>query len=205
MTIDRRGLLTVSVQRTPVRPIIGAGAIAAAALLSVAAQTGDSGDLLLSARLGAIIVAASATTAVDDPSAALADAIWRGRLPRLTPVLGLSAIAAAVVWLIPAAIASSMVVSPGLPFGGLLVELVTLTILGWVCTAWIASTRGARGAPLAGAATLVVLALATMSFGRTIEWLWRTPDPDWIVSHVRWSLIGVVGVLLLAAAWREPA
>lgn len=205
MTIDRRGLVTVSARLTPLRPIISAGVIASAAMVAVAMATNDSGELLVFARLGAIVVAASATSAVDDPSAALADATWRGRLPRLVPILISSALVASVVWLIPAVLASSMAGAPGLPLGGLLVELITLTIIGWVCTAWIASMRGSRGAPLAGAATLVAFALATMSVGRTIEWLWRTPDGDWIVSHIRWSVIAAVGVLLLAAAWREPA
>lgn len=205
MTVDRRALLTFGVRRTPVGAICAAGVVAGGVMVPIALAVEDPGELLVLARLAAIVVAASATSAVVDPCASLTDTTWRGRRPRLGVVLAATAVAVGVAWLVPAAIASSLVASPGIPVGGLLIELLALAIVGWVATAVFTSWQGPRGAPLVGATALVVVALATMTIARTIEWLWRSPGPGWIASHGRWSLIAVTGLLLLVVVWRDPS
>jgi hypothetical protein len=205
VSIDLAHLMRVSVRRVPTAAIVGAGVVAAAAVTARAVSADDASELLQVARLSALVVAASATSAVDDPSAPLTDTTWRGRRYRAALVLAPTALLASATWCVPVVVADGLVPGPRLPIRGLLVELLVLTGVGWLFTASISRSRGPRGAPLAGATLLMLATLATMTTPRTVEWLWRSPDPAWLASHVRWSSIGVVSGFALASVWRDPA
>jgi hypothetical protein len=200
-----RALAVVGVRRTPVAAIAAAGVVAGAGVVARAAAADEPAEMLTFVRVSAILVAAAATAAVDDPSAPLTDTTWRGRRLRAAFVLVPTAVLAALVWSVPALATRWIVAGPALPITGLLVELAGLTIVGWLLTSAYANVRGTHGASLAGATTLMVLALGTMSVPRTMAWLWRSPDPDWTVSHVRWGTVIGAATLGLVALWRDPA
>ena len=205
MTIDARALAGVSIRRVPVAAV-GAGVVLATVALTFAAMSVEvAGDLLPVVRLAAVVVAASCAGAVGDPTAPLTDSTWRGRRRRAAFVLIPTIVLAVATWSAAAVGAQALAPGPSLPLGGLLVELVAMTLVCWIVTAVLAATRGERGAALAGGSCVMVLALGTMSVPRTIEWLWRSPDQDWIVSHVRWIAIGAVAAVGLLVVWRDPA
>ena len=205
MTVDARALARVSVRRVPVAAV-GAGAAVATAVLTFAAMSMDtSGDLLPVVRLATVVVAASCAGAVGDPTAALTDSTWRGRRRRAAFVLIPTMMLAVTTWSGAVVAAQALASGPSLPLGGLIVELVAITLVCWIVTAVLAATRGERGAALAGGSCVMVLALGTMSVPRTIGWLWPSPDQDWVVSHVRWIVIGAVAAVGLLVVWRDPA
>lgn len=197
-------LVAVSLRRVPVAAVVAGGLLSGVVLLVPTGHAATADELLPAARLASILVAASTAGVVVDPSAALTDTTWRGRRRRIAFVLAPTMALAGAIWVTAAIIAERLVGAGRLPLGGLAIELAALIVVCWALTAILAQTRGTRGAPLAGATCLMVAALGTTANPHTIEWLWRSPDPGWLASHMRWTAIGVAGVAGLAAVWRDP-
>jgi hypothetical protein len=205
MTIDARALAGVGIRRVPVAAV-GAGTAVATVALTVAALSAEvADDLLPVVRVAAVVVAASCAGAVGDPTAPLIDSMWRGRRRRAVFVLIPTMMLAVATWSAAVVAAQALTSGPSLPLGGLIVELVAITLVCWIVTAALAATRGERGAALAGGSCVMVLTLGTMSVPRTIGWLWRSPHQDWVVSHVRWIVIAAVAAVGLLVVWRDPA
>lgn len=204
MTVDRRALAVVGCRRAPVAAVFAGGGVAAVALGVAARHAGGVDELLPTARLSAIVVAATCAGAAVDPTSPLTDSMWRGRRWRAPVVFAPTLLIAVAAWTSGVAVARRLSEPGPLPTGGLLIELVVLIIVCWAATATVARYSGERYAGLVGGTGVVGVAGATMLMPRTRVWFWTNPGDGWTASHLLWVAVGALATATLAAVWRDP-
>ena len=152
----------------------------------------------------ALLLAAGLALAVDEPGAALLDASPTSLHRRLGARLAVCAAAAAPVWAAALAVVAwrGAVVSST----GLTLELAAMAALGLAVTTSLRRWwRVVEPAVVAGPLLLGFL-LGAAWLPRDLRLLVSTPlDPAWSAAHLRWSLLLLCALGLLAAALADPA
>jgi hypothetical protein len=116
-----------------------------------------------------------------------------------------------VVWFvvvgIAAMLASDPARGPGIPTGGLTVELIANCAAGWLLATWFIATTGWRGSGMRAATGLVIATLVSLVHPVVMGWLWALPGagPEWNDVHMHWALVGTVAGVGAAALSRDPA
>ena len=206
LAFDRRQLVALHVRRAPLSQVVVAAALGSAAVVLRALYAETSRDVLQFARLSAVLVAAAAAVALENSCAAITGTTSLRRSASSWLSAGLTGAVAIVVWLMPVLIARRIAGDPdGLPIGGALIELVALLVVGWLLTETISVLRGPSGAGTVAGASLTLCVVMTLMTPHAIEWLWRGPDPDWGVIHLRWAVIAAIAIMLLAVMLRDSA
>lgn len=198
-------LVAVGVRRVPFAAVAAAGAVAECALISTAMEAASPADLFPVSRLAAVVIAAATANALNDPSAALTDTMWRGRRGRAPFVMVPTVLVASAVWTLPVLSTRCFVAGAPLPIVGLLLELVAMMGMVWLITAVAVPRLGPRGAPAVGAISVMVVSAATLSMPLAQRCLWALPGPCWAMSRLRWAAIGMSALSGLAFTWRDPA
>lgn len=203
---DWRMLVAMHLRRTPFGAVIGAALIGGAAVLLRAMYVDASEDVLQFARLSAVIIAAASAAALENSCSAITSTTSLRRSVSAWLSAGLTGGGAMVVWLVPVLVARRIAGDPGgLPVGGLMIEMVALLVVGWLLTEVISRVRGMSGAGTLAGASLTLAVIMSLMTSYTIEWLWRGPDPDWQVIHVRWAMIAAIATSCLAVGLRDSA
>lgn len=174
-----------------------------------ALQVDDGADLVPVLRLAAVLLAATVATSVEDASELLATTSPFGRGRRRAVAVGLVTSAVVVTWATIAVVAG-VVAGPGAlrgdVMGGVAMELLALCACAWTVASATAS-GGQRGSGGRAALGLLLAALLSLGYPRTMVWLWPPLDAGraWVDAHLRWIGVGVTASI--AAAWigRDPA
>ena len=187
------------------RRALGLHLLAAVLLLGAAWEALDDDRPAVAVLRGvALLLAAGLALAVDEPGAALLDASPTSTRRRLGARLAVCAAAAAPVWAAALAVAAwrGAVVSST----GLTLELAAMAALGLAVTTSLRRWwRVGEPAVVAGPLLLGFL-LGAAWLPRDVRLLVSTPlDPAWSAAHLRWSLLLLAALGLLAAALAEPA
>jgi fluoroquinolone transport system permease protein len=190
----------VPVTRTLAWAPLAGGALVALALLAVLRVRDAGPNTMVGAlRLGAVLVAAGAAFALDDPAAStLASSPTPLRTRRSLRLLPGVAVCAGV-WASLLALAGEEVT----PFAGALtVEAIGMLGLTWAAAAVATGSAG-------GPALLFVLLAAGMVDAVSPQWkthlLVPPGDPAWATAHWRWLALAITGALVIAWTTRDPA
>ena len=146
-----------------------------------------------------LVLASAVAAALRDRTAPVLDATPYARLLRRLAPPGLTALAAAVVWVALAAAQAHRV--PGLPWGGMAVEAAGMVAVA--CGAGVLATRRADPG-LVGAAVLTVIVLIDETTGIG-PWLTAWPGPRYAAGRAAWAVLAVAAAVVVVAALRDPA
>jgi hypothetical protein len=205
-SFDGRRLARFHARRAPWGSVLVA-AVAGGVIVILRAIYSDSArEVLPFARLSAILLAAASAGALEDPCVAITSTTSLRRSASAWFSVSLTGAVAMIAWLLPVLGARQIAGDPsGLPIGGVVVEFLALLIAGWLLTQMISGRRGPSGAGTLAGASLTLAVIMSLMTPYTIDWLWRGPDPDWRVIHVRWATIGASAAGLLAVGLRDAA
>jgi hypothetical protein len=205
-TFDWRRLIAMHVRRAPLAQVSAAAVVGGAAVVLRALYADTSRGVLQIARLSAVLVAAAAAVALENACVSVTGTTSLRRSASSWLSAGLCGAVALVLWVVPVLIARQIAGDPGgLPIGGLLIEFVALILVGWWLTEAVSALRGPSGAGNVAGISLTLAVVMTLMTPHTIDWLWRGPDPDWRVIHVRWAVIAAIATVLLAIGLRDAA
>ena len=209
MTVDRPAMLRCVVRLAP-WPAIGATAGAAAVVACVRASRVDDGaDLVSVLRVGAVLLAATVATCVEDGSEPLAVASPFGRARRRQVAVAIATSAVVACWLTIAVVAGALTSTGRLSadvIGGVLVELLALCASAWALAS-ITALGGERGSGTRAALGVLLAVLLSLGYPRTMAWLWPPVEagPAWDDAHVRWMCVGLAALACTAWLSRDPA
>lgn len=203
-TTSARSLVRVSARALP-RRAVALHVAAAVALLAVTAPgLDDTGTAVLVLRGVAVLLAAALALAVDEPSAALLDATPTPLAERLAARTAVCAAVVAPAWLLALAVAT--LAGADLPLATVTIELAALAALGMaVPSALRRWSRTAEPAVVTGPLLLGLLVSAAHLPPELVLLAASPADPAWGAAHVRWSLLLLAGLSLLAVAASDPA
>jgi hypothetical protein len=205
-SFDRRGLVVFHVRRTPWGPVLLAAAIGGAAVTLRALYSDSAREMLPFARLSAVLIAAAAAVALENPCAAITSTTSLRRSASAWLTIALTGVGAMVAWLPPVLVARRITGEPGgLPIGGVVIEFAALLVIGWLFTEMISKSRGPSGAGTSAGVSLTMAAIISVMTPYTMKLLWRGPDPDWADIHARWALIAAIATACLAVGLRDSA
>ncbi len=203
---DRSRLIAMHIRRAPVGQVVVTSMLGGAAVLLRALYVDTSRDVLQFSRLSAVMIAAAAAVALENSCVSITGATSLRRSVSSWLSAGLCGAGALVLWLVPVLIARQIAGDPaGLPVGGVVVEFIALIVVGFWLTEAVSALRGPSGAGNVAGVSLSLTVVVTLMTPHTIEWLWRGPDPDWRVIHVRWGAIASAAAVLLALGLRDTA
>ncbi|MBA3287471.1 MAG: hypothetical protein H0U21_05520 [Acidimicrobiia bacterium] len=210
MAIGRRALVGAVARRLPWGPI-GATAAACAAFTWVRAVQVDAAELVTPLRLSAVLLAGAAAGCLEDPAEVLTATTPFGRLRRRALAVAMTAAIVTVVWFAVVGVASVLTSDPargpGIPAGGLTIELIATCAAGWLLAAWISASIGWRGSGMRAAIGVVIATLLSLAQPDVMGWLWAMPGSGaaWTDAHEHWALVGLVACVGAAALSRDPA
>jgi hypothetical protein len=152
----------------------------------------------------ALVLAAALALAVDEPEAALLDAAPTALRRRLAVRLAVCGAVAAPVWAGALAVVGAR--GTAVPVRGLTLELLALVALGLAVPAALRRWWRVAEPALVAGPVLLGTVLAAAQLPRDVRLLVSTPlDPAWTAAHVRWSVLLLAGLALLAVAVTDPA
>jgi hypothetical protein len=210
MAIRRRAPIGAGLRRVPWGPIGVTAAVCAAFTWGRAVQV-DPVDLVMPLRLSAVLLAATAATCLEDPAEVLTATTPFGRLRRRALTAAVTATIITVIWFVLIGMASMLASEPargpGIPIGGLTIELFATCATGWLLAAWITASIGWRGSGVRAAAGLMMSTLLSLAHPDVMRWLWAMPGsgPAWNDAHVHCALVGIVAAIGTVALSRDPA
>lgn len=205
-SFDWRALVAAHIRRAPLGHVVIAALIGGTVVILRSLYADSSREVLQFARLSAVLVAAAAAVASENPCRSITATTSLRRSTSTWLSTALTGVAATALWISPVWFARRIAGDGvGLPIGGVLVELVALLFVGWLMTELISAFRGPVGAGAMAGAGLAVVVVMTLMTPHTIEWLWRGPDQEWQRIHIRWAAIAAVSAVLLAISVRDSA
>jgi hypothetical protein len=193
-------------RRVPWPQLAGVGMVCGP-LLTVRALTAKaSGDLLPFMRLTSLALAAATVLAVADAACSVTEPTRVGRLRLRVSAVSAAIVAAVVLWAVLLTIVRAAAATPQrLPVAGLLMELLAMSMAGWLIAAVLSRASGGRFMPARAAAMLVMSVAMTVTTPPKIRWFWVAPGPGWDRSHVRWAMVGAAALALFVVHSLDPA
>lgn len=185
------------------QPVPVAAAVAVLVLWWRAAQPPSPGDPVWMPRIAALLLAVALSFALDDPTRTSLGGVptppwWRGAV-RLV-LAGVPAVAAWVVSLVWV----QHRVAGAVPVGALSLEAAALAAVAVAVSAALARWRDVAEPGVVVAPAVLVSALLVLQLPPRFA-LAETPGPEWAAAHQRWAVLLALGVLVTAAALRDPA
>lgn len=185
-------LLRPLVRAVPLAPLPAAAGFG----LLVLSLEGD----VLHLRLAAVALCAGAAFSLDDAAAATTASSPTPLLIRRLLRVAVVAPVAALLWVLLAAYAGE---SPATPLGLELAAMLAVTLA--VAAASAPFVPEGRGGLAAAPALLVLLGVAALALPDGWSLFAAGPhDPRWTASHERWSLFGLLALLVLVYASLDP-
>jgi hypothetical protein len=193
-------------RRTPWWQFVVVGLLSAPVVVARAATARSPFDVLPFVRVVALGLAAAAVVAVDDPASAVTTSTGVGRLRLRLCACAVSGVVLVGVWSVLLASAHRTAATPQrLPAGGLLVELLAMSGVGWSIAACMAELSGNRFVAARAAGVFVVSVAMTLMTPQMNHWFWVGPGTEWHRAHVRWGAVGFVAMVLFLWLSLDPA
>jgi hypothetical protein len=207
--IDCRALVVgPAIRRVPRRELGGVLALCSVPIVVWATKVDAVVEMIPAIRIMSVLCAAAAAMCLDDPGEAVLDAAPFGPVRRRTMAMLLMGCAAMLGWWVLVAggwLVAGSQVGGVLPVGGLAIEFVVLCLLGWLLAIVRPGRSSERGGGTLAAATLVLMALMSISVPRLIGWFWAMPGPHWSAAHRNWLYLGALVSAALVVSNRDPA
>jgi hypothetical protein len=193
-------------RRAPWRQLVLGGALCMPIIAARSATARSPFDVLPFARLAALVLAAAAVLAVDDPASSVTAPTPIGRLRLRVHACAATVVVMCCIWTVLMATARVTAATPQrLPTGGLALELLVMCAAGWSIAAGMREVAGDRFVTARAAAVLVLCVAATVTTPRLVHWFWVGPGSEWHRAHVRWVIVGLAAMTLFSSVSVDPA